>query len=162
MAHELNHHELQACRAFHKLLAVRTEGWAEAEAADAKFDGGEWSGPAWGDHWQQAEEYCEEVIARRFGFPSAEYVMQMVNVYENEEQGRYFWSQFVTVEVWGSMGEGTEQLIDTVPTRRAAAILIEKLNNDPRNHPDLFYWFDVIDERPLPTDAWGEDMRNIA
>ncbi len=90
MTHELTKRELRACRAFNRLLSDRTEGWAEAEACDRHYDGGEWSGPAWGDNWQEAHERCHQIIAERFEFPSAEYVMHLMHRYEDEEQYRWW------------------------------------------------------------------------
>ena len=61
-----------AIRSIQKLLSITTEGWSEMEAADAHFDGGEWSGPAWGDNWQEEEERVIKVVAHHFGLsPSA-------------------------------------------------------------------------------------------
>ena len=42
----------QHARAVCKLYDRRTEGWDEAEWADAQFDGGEWSGPVWGREFE--------------------------------------------------------------------------------------------------------------
>ena len=105
---DLNQYDYQACRAFARLHCDYTEGWDELEAADAQFDGGEWSGSAWGDNWQRADEHCCRVIADRFELPSAEYVSLIVAHYYAEMEYR-------------SM---------------------------PPN------------ERPLPADAWGEDVHS--
>jgi hypothetical protein len=86
MSHPLSREQLQACRAYERLLAARTEGWDEMEACDRHWDGGEWSGPAWGDNWQRAEEYCERVIAERFELGTGESVMQMMWCYWNEQE----------------------------------------------------------------------------
>lgn len=104
----MNRHETQACRAFARLHDVHTEGWAEAEHADSHWDGGEWSGPAWGDNWQRADEHCCRLIADRFELPSAEFVSHLVANY------------------WAEM----------------------EYRSIPPN------------ERPLPADAWGEDVHS--
>jgi len=59
----------QLVKAFNRVLAQRTEGWEEAEACDAQFDAGEWSGPAWGDVWQQVDQEVTEYVAARFNVP---------------------------------------------------------------------------------------------
>ena len=67
MGIDLTQHEVHACRAVARLVAVKTEGWAEAEYADAHWDAGEWSGPAWADNWQRADEEATKTVAERFG-----------------------------------------------------------------------------------------------
>lgn len=90
MNHELSRHELRAVRAYERLLAIRTEGWNELEAADAKFDGGEWSGAAWGDQWQEMDERCLAEVAERFELPGAEYLMHCSWKYEGEQEQREY------------------------------------------------------------------------
>lgn len=87
--HPLSPHELNACRALARLLAIHTEGWHEIEACDRHFDGGEWSGSAWADNWQSADEHCCQIIADRFGFPSAEYVQNLSYIYDNEGEHHF-------------------------------------------------------------------------
>lgn len=57
-----------AVRSFHRLYAIRTEGWDEAEGCDRHFDGGEWSGPAWAKNWEDEYKRTAQHIAERFGF----------------------------------------------------------------------------------------------
>ena len=61
-------HMKRAIRAALRLLSITTEGWAEGEACDRHFDGGEWSGPAWSENWAVEEERVIELVALRFGY----------------------------------------------------------------------------------------------
>ena len=84
MSLELSNYELSACRAFDRIYASKTEGWEEAEYADAHWDGGEWSGPAWADNWQRVEEECYAIVGERFGM-SAEYVCRISDMKDEHE-----------------------------------------------------------------------------
>lgn len=55
-----------AIRACVRLLDLNSEGWEEAEAADAQWDGGEWSGPAHANMHQEEEERVVKLVACRF------------------------------------------------------------------------------------------------
>ena len=57
----------QAIRAFRKLFSINTEGWDRLEAADAEFDGGEWSSSSWGDAWFDEQDRVANIIAKSFG-----------------------------------------------------------------------------------------------
>jgi hypothetical protein len=46
-----------------RVFAQRTEGWEEAERADAGFDAGEWSGPAWSHAWEDEMEATIDYVA---------------------------------------------------------------------------------------------------
>jgi len=46
-------------RTANKLYERMSAGMEEAQWADVQYDGGEWSGPAWGEIWQ---EFLEDVI----------------------------------------------------------------------------------------------------
>lgn len=59
-------HEMTAVRTVLRVLAIRTDGWDDAQRADAGFDGGEWSGPAWGRAYETAEREAIEYVAQRF------------------------------------------------------------------------------------------------
>jgi hypothetical protein len=158
---QLTKNDLHAVRAFHRLLSVHTEGWDEAEGCDRHYDGGEWSAPAWGRNWQEADEHCYRIIADRFDL-SPEYVMHLVLAYCDEEQ-HYFWkASHVKYVIWGSMGEGTEQEIRTMTDRRKATKEVRQLNDQPSNHPDLFYWFEVDDTRPLEPIPYGDTPATLS
>lgn len=59
--------EFCAVRSFHRLYAIRTEGWHEGEMCDRHFDGGEWSGPAWAKNYEEEHMRTVKHIAERFG-----------------------------------------------------------------------------------------------
>ena len=96
MSIDLTKHEVAACRAVARLLTIHTEGWAEAEHADGHWDAGEWSGPAWADNWQQADEHCVKVVAERFGLEDA-YLQNCVHEYDCELQYRW-WKATTPIE----------------------------------------------------------------
>lgn len=165
MSIDLTTNEVQACRAFSRLLAVHTEGWLEAEGCDSHYDGGEWSGPAWADNWQEAEEHCYRLIADRFDLPSPEYVMHLTLASENEEQHRFWKAQHVKYVIWGSMTDDKSdaQEITTLSSRRAAELYVDRINNaDPNAHPDLCYWFETVDERPLTPIPYGDTPADLS
>lgn len=81
---DLNKHEIAACRAANKLLGITTEGWDEAEGCDRHYDGGEWSGPAWADNWQNEERRVTEVVAARFEL-DANYLAVCLMDYDNSQ-----------------------------------------------------------------------------
>lgn len=158
--HELSKSDLDACRAFYRLLDVHTEGWDKWWQADRHWDGGEWSDAAWSDNWQDAEEHCERVIAERFNLPSAGYVMNLIQVYDNEHCYREWLAQYVKHHVWGSADPDRHDAVEVAvfTDRRKAAALVDRLNNDPQTHPDVSYWFETVDERPFASDNYGEDL----
>lgn len=83
--------EKAACRAVDNLLNRTTAGWAEMEHADRHYDGGEWSGPAWGNNWQAEEKRVIALVARHFGFTSP----RLVDAYYYWEhlEEEYFWDR---------------------------------------------------------------------
>ena len=68
----ITHVEMQAIRAFDKLYLVSTEGWAEMEGCDAHWDGGEWSGPAWAENWENEHDRVMSIVAERFGISAVD------------------------------------------------------------------------------------------
>lgn len=170
MTHQLSQHELKACRAHARLMAVKTRGWDEAEAADAHWDAGEWSSPAWAQQWQDVEEACNIIISDYFELRSPAVVMHLVCTYENEEAHRHWLAQHLRFVVYGSMDHGdhpddedlTTQRIAAFSTRRKAELKCEELSNDPNNHPDLAYWFEVEDERPLNPIPHGDTPATLS
>ena len=60
---------VQAVRAFNKLLSITTEGWDEMEGCDRHYDGGEWSGPAWAKNWENEYDRVGKLVSGRFGIP---------------------------------------------------------------------------------------------
>lgn len=73
----------QNARIVQKLLAKRTAGWALAEHLDAGFDGGEWSGPAWGEQWEVAQDKAISDVAKRVGMSFEELEHEFLSL-ENE------------------------------------------------------------------------------
>lgn len=63
----MTHLEMQAVRAFDRIIAQTTAGWDEMESADAHWDAGEWSGPAWAKNWTDEIDRVVKLVAFRFG-----------------------------------------------------------------------------------------------
>ncbi len=57
---------MRAIRAFDRVISNSTEGWNEVEAADAHWDAGEWSGPAWARAWEAEVIRVTDMVADRF------------------------------------------------------------------------------------------------
>lgn len=57
---------IRAARAFDRVLFNSTKRWDEAEACDAHWDGGEWSGPGWAQMWAEELERVTKLVAERF------------------------------------------------------------------------------------------------
>lgn len=78
--------EIKAVRALNKFLTISTEGWDEAQSADSKYDGGEFSLPAWGVLWEKEIDRAIAIVARRFRMPIADlgYAFEM-SIYHNEQ-----------------------------------------------------------------------------
>ena len=62
----ISQREMRAVRAYDRVFANSTEGWNEAEAADASYDGGEWSGPSWAKNWLNEDRRVISLVAERF------------------------------------------------------------------------------------------------
>ena len=58
--------ELAACRAFNRLLIIRTQGMEEMHQADRQFDGGEWSDEAFHTAWDILAADTIKYVAERF------------------------------------------------------------------------------------------------
>jgi hypothetical protein len=58
---------MTAVRAYNKVWGPLARSMSEAEECDAHFDGGEWSGPAWGRIWEEQEDRVRKLVAERFG-----------------------------------------------------------------------------------------------
>ncbi len=56
----------QAGKAFNRLMSDWQKLADEQESVDAHFDGGEWSGPAWGRMYDAREKSALNLVARRF------------------------------------------------------------------------------------------------
>ena len=160
MGIDLTHHEVQACRAVARLVTVKTEGWAEAEHADAHWDAGEWSSSAWADNWQRADEEATKTVAERFGLEDHQ-LRHCIQEYDCELQYRWWKAAHLSYVIWGATDEGTEQEVTTVSSRRKAETLTADLNDNPLNHPDLHYWFETVDERPLKTDNYSDSPGDL-
>ncbi len=78
----------QAGKAFNRLMGNWYADTEEAEACDACFDAGEWSGPAWGRTHEAKEDAMSELVAQRFGITTDEviYVAQELEFAEVYEQ----------------------------------------------------------------------------
>ncbi len=55
-----------AIRTCIRILNISTAGWNEIELCDRQVDAGEYSGPAWGDIWQDEEARVIRLVALRF------------------------------------------------------------------------------------------------
>jgi len=78
-----------AVRAFERFIGISTDGWAEAEGADAHWDGGEWSGPAWTDNWENEHHRVAGIVAARFGM-TVEDLLIYIECKENDEENRWY------------------------------------------------------------------------
>jgi hypothetical protein len=56
----------------------------------------------------------------------------------------------VQYQIWGAMEDDKSdaQLITTCFTQVAAEIKTNQLNNEPNNHPDLYYFWDNEGDQP--------------
>ena len=79
----------QAARAYRRLLAQRTDGWDEAEAVDAHWDGGEFSGPAWADNWLTAECVAISETAAQFGLTDDQ-LCDAIEWMDSQEAQRFY------------------------------------------------------------------------
>lgn len=77
---------IDAVRAFNRIWSPISDLLDEGASADAKFDGGEFSGPASARHAQDVYEETLERVASRFGLTShqLDYAVQAYN-YANFE-----------------------------------------------------------------------------
>lgn len=58
--------------------------------------------------------------------------------------------------LYGSMGEGTEQKLDFTVTEldlEALKAKCRRLNDNPKNHPDLYYWIEDDSGNEISVDA---------
>jgi hypothetical protein len=76
---------LRAVRAYLRIMRPKWHSANIAEAADAAFDGGEWSTSAHADMMYATETRVDALVARRFGFFGGE-VRYAVDVYLHEEE----------------------------------------------------------------------------
>lgn len=79
---------IAACRALSRLLAIKYRPLEQAEAADAGFDGGEWSGPAYSRVYQEIELQTIDEVAQRFSMDMEDLAEDWDN-YQWMEEGHY-------------------------------------------------------------------------
>lgn len=70
MASEIKH--MPAVRAFNRIIAPKFNSLEEAEQYDAHWDGGEWSGPAWANIYEDVWKDTLKLVAERFDITVAE------------------------------------------------------------------------------------------
>jgi hypothetical protein len=79
---------IQAIRAFNKVWGPKADALAVAAQADAGFDGGEFSGPAYGYITVRVFEETLAAVAERFGLTAAE-LDNAIQQYERDQQQRW-------------------------------------------------------------------------
>jgi hypothetical protein len=67
METEMTKTQQQAVRAFNRVFTPIMRDMSMAEACDAHFDGGEWSGPAWAEMYDDERNRVLTLVAWRFG-----------------------------------------------------------------------------------------------
>jgi len=74
----------QAVRAYHRIMRPWWANQEEAEAADAGFDGGEWSGPAHARITEHVEEETMRHVAGRFNVPLRAMELEIMRQYHED------------------------------------------------------------------------------
>lgn len=68
---DLLHDLMPAVRAYTRLMTDWQHEAYQYEACDRHFDGGEWSGPAWGRLEEEVQKKYLALVANRFGHEEA-------------------------------------------------------------------------------------------